>query len=276
MKSARFEYARPAQVEEAVRLLQQGNGMGKPVSGGQSLGPMMNLRLAQPDMLVDLGSIEALTACTMEDGAVVFGARITHAAIEDGRVPDPTHGLLPHVARGIAYRAVRNRGTLGGSLAHADPAADWINVMALLDAQYLVTGSGGSRTIDNADWMPGAFTTALQEDDILTGVRIPAFSAAVRWSYYKFNRKPGEFAEAIAAFIEDREKGVCRAVIGAIDTHPYVIADASALLGSQHQQFAHAQLLAAGLEPNTYEYRIHAVSLARAAGMLSAYPEKNV
>lgn len=138
--------------------------------------------------------------------------------------------MMAYVASGIAYRAVRNRGTLGGSLAHADPAADWINLMALLDAEYLLEGPSGTRTVTNALWMSGAFTTALAEDEILTAVRIPKLSASARWSYYKFNRKTGEFAEAIAAFVDDRERGVQRGIIGATDGPPHVIADASPLI----------------------------------------------
>jgi carbon-monoxide dehydrogenase medium subunit len=273
MKAASFDYARPSGISEAITLLQQSAGMGKPVAGGQSLGPMMNLRLVQPDMLVDLRGIAALTACSDEPNAIVMGAGITHASIEDGKVADPTRGLMPYVARNIAYRPVRNRGTLGGSLAHADPAADWINVMALLDAQYLLAGPSGTRTVANADWMISAFTTALAEDEILTGVRIAKLSARARWSYYKFNRKTGEFAEAIGAFVDDPERGVKRAVIGAIDGTPYVIADASPLLAGPdgwNESFARAQLQAAGLVPDTYEYKIHAVALERAARALTA------
>jgi carbon-monoxide dehydrogenase medium subunit len=252
-----------------VGLLQQSGGMGKPLAGGQSLGPMMNLRLAQPDQLVDVRGIATLANCIEEPQALEMGACNTHAAIEEGRVADATRGLMPYVARNIAYRAVRNRGTLGGSLAHADPAADWINVMALLDAQYLLTGPSGPRVVVNRDWMQGAFTTALQEDEILTGVRVAKLSPDARWSYYKFNRKTGEFAEAIAAFVVDPARAVCRAVIGAIDATPYVIEDATPLVNGWNQPFAHAQLLAAGLVPGSYEYRIHAVALERAALSLS-------
>src|SRR5271155_3993253 len=152
MKAARFDYARPDSCREASILLQNSAGAGKVMSGGQSLGAMMNLRLVQPGLLVDVRAIEALRGCVVETDAVALGANTTHADIEDGRVSDPTRGLMPYVAAGIAYRAVRNRGTLGGSLAHADPAADWVNLMALLGAQYRLEGSSGVRTVDAADW----------------------------------------------------------------------------------------------------------------------------
>jgi carbon-monoxide dehydrogenase medium subunit len=174
---------------------------------------------------------------------------------------------MEHVARGIAYRAVRNRGTLGGSLAHADPAADWINTMCALDAQFLVAGPGGARVIAGGDWMAGAFTTALEADEILTGVRFTRLSTTARWSYYKFNRKPGEFAEAIAVFIDDAARGVCRAVIGAIDAAPFVIDDARDLLRDADPQ-THCfdvHLQAAGIEAGSYEHEVHRVALVRAA-----------
>lgn len=268
MKAARFEYVRPRSCIEAAHLLRESAGRGKVVSGGQSLGAMMNLRLAQPELLVDVRVIEALCGCAVAPDAVTLGANTTHAAIEDGRVSDPTGGMMRHVAGGIAYRAVRNRGTLGGSLAHADPAADWVNLMALLEAQYRLEGPDGARTVRAADWMSGAFSTALREDEILTAVRIPALSPASRWSYYKVNRKTGEFAQAIAALIDDPLRGIRRGLIGATDGVPYVFA-AGALIDHWNEALADTHLKAAGLALDTYEYRIHATALRRAVAGLS-------
>lgn len=275
MKSAKFDYVRPAGEREAQALLAASGGMGKPVAGSQSLGPMMNMRLAQPELLVDVRGLPALLRCEEGPDAVTLGAAVTHAAIEDGRVPDATRGLMRHVASGIAYRAVRNRGTLGGSLAHADPAADWINLMPLLDARYIVQGGGGRREIACGDWMLGTFTTALAEDEILEAVRIPRLSSSARWSYYKFNRKPGEFAEAIAAFLDDPQRGVCRAVIGALDGAPHRVANARPLLDELRTgglgSLGRAELQAAGLAAGSYEYRVHAVALSRAAQAVLDY-----
>ncbi len=138
MKPAAFDYEKPRSLDAAVKLLATSDGAAKVIAGGQSLTPVLNFRLAQPSLLVDVRGLPELAGVKEEADAIVLGATTTHAQIEDGRVPDPTNGLLRRVARGIAYRAVRNRGTLGGSLAHADPAADWLNVMALLDAEVLV------------------------------------------------------------------------------------------------------------------------------------------
>lgn len=272
MKAARFDYLRAASIDDAVLALTASGGFAKVLAGGQSLGPMMNLRLAQPEALVDLRALPALSACTETADAVIIGAGVTHAAIEDGKVPDPTRGMLARVARDIAYRAVRNRGTLGGSLAHADPAADWVNTMAVLDATLHVAGPQGTRVVAWRDWMAGAFTTALADDQLLTAVSIPRLGARSRWSYYKFNRKTGEFAEAIAAFVVDPERGVCRAVIGAIDGAPWVIEDAAALVQGWDEDVANDALAAAGLIAGTYEHRIHAVALHRAAQALADFP----
>jgi carbon-monoxide dehydrogenase medium subunit len=268
MKAAIYQYAKPATGESAIALVAASEGMAKFVSGSQSLGPMMNLRLAQPEMLVDLRGIAVLRECRNEGDTTLLGACVTHAEIEDRKFDDGTQGLMPYVARGIAYRAVRNRGTLGGSLAHADPAADWISTMRALDAAFLVAGPHGERTIAARDWMTGAFTTALEADEILTGVRLRRLSPAARWSYYKFNRKPGEFAEAIAIFLDDAPAGVCRAVVGAIDGPPHLIANARELIDHPDVARLDPHLDAAGLESGSYEYLVHRVALERAAAMI--------
>ncbi len=143
---------------------------------------------------------------------------MTHAAIADGGVPDIGLNLLARVAEGIAYRAVRNRGTIGGSLCHADPAADWVTVLTALGAEAL---TGNDRTLPLHDFIRGAFRTALTPGELLRAVRIPKLSPAARWGYVKACRKPGEFAHAMAAVLVDR--GVTRAVIGATGGVPIVL-----------------------------------------------------
>ena len=140
-------------------------------------------------------------------------------------------GLLRHVAGRIAYRAVRNRGTIGGSIAHADPAADWLSALALIDAQAVVCGPRGIRSIPVAELVVSSFTTVLQPDDLIQSVRVPKLSAGARWGFYKFSQKAGEFAHAIGGVLFDPARGVFRAVIGAIETAPIVVADATSLFG---------------------------------------------
>lgn len=191
MKPVAFEHATAATLEEARTLLTAG---AKPMAGGQSLGPMLNLRLVRPARVVDIKRLPGLRGFTESETHLTLGAATTHAEIEDGRVPDVTNGFMRHVAGGIAYRAVRNRGTLGGSLAHADPAADWPSVMAALGATIL-TGHG--RRIPADGFLRAPFTTALEPGEIITAVEIPRLKPNARWGYCKINRKIGEFAKAI-------------------------------------------------------------------------------
>jgi carbon-monoxide dehydrogenase medium subunit len=229
VKPVRFDYARPADTASAIALAARDDVVAKYIAGGQSLGPMLNLRLAQPDLLIDLSGIEALTAVEQTADALVIGACITHADIEDGRVGDLNGGVLRGVARGIAYRAVRNRGTIGGSIAHADPAADWIACLAALGASLQLRGPSGARALPVADVMVRAFETTLMPGELIEAVVVPLISRRARFGFYKLARKTGEFAHAMAAVLLDPERAVCRAAIGATESRPIVWADARAL-----------------------------------------------
>jgi len=229
MKPAAFEFVRARTLSEATTVLLESNGAARVVAGAQSLGPMLNLRLAQPDLLVDITSIPELTAVTDAGDHLDIGACVTHADIEDGRIPDHFTGLLRHVAGRIAYRAVRNRGTIGGSIAHADPAADWISTLALIDAKAVVWAGGRDRPMSVADLVISSFTTGLGTAELIRSIRVPKLSAGARWGFYKFNQKAGEFAHAIGGVLYDPARSSFRAVIGAIETAPIVIAEANSL-----------------------------------------------
>lgn len=233
MKPVAFDYERPASLEAAGSLLNEAGIFAKAVAGSQSLGPMLNLRLAQPDLLVDITGIPELTFVSDNPDTVEIGACVTHADIEDSRLPDCWHGLLSKVAGGIAYRAVRNRGTIGGSMAHADPAADWISVLPLLDAEIVIWSPRGTRILPAADLMISSFTTQLESDELISTIRLPKLSKPARWGFYKFNQKAGEFAHAMCAVLHDPERNIFRAVIGAIEAAPIVVADAAALFGGK-------------------------------------------
>jgi carbon-monoxide dehydrogenase medium subunit len=226
MKSVAYELNRVDSAQAAARALQAGGWGCKPTAGGQSLGAMLNLRLAQPETLIDLDGIAELRGVTQDEKFVIFGAMTTHTQVEDGLVPDPANGLMAKVARGIAYRAVRNRGTIGGSLCHADPAADWVSTMPLLDAVLLVTDGTTTREIPAPQFMSAAFETQLQEGELLTHFRVPKRSMATRWAYRKFCRKTGEFAHALAAALHDPQDGTERLVFGALDGAPHILARA--------------------------------------------------
>ncbi|ARP90762.1 carbon monoxide dehydrogenase [Bordetella genomosp. 9] len=223
MKAAKFDYIRATSVAHALSALRDHDGRAKLMAGGQSLGPMLNLRLARPAAVVDISGIDALRAVTREGDSVRVGAAVTHAEIEDGIHAPLRESPLRRVAAGIAYRAVRNRGTLGGSLAHADPAADWVVAMAALGARIEIAGGAGVRQVDADVWMQGAYTTEIGEDELIQAVHVPAGSEHARWGYYKFCRKTGEFAEASCAAWFDPRSGTARIALGALDGAPRLL-----------------------------------------------------
>jgi carbon-monoxide dehydrogenase medium subunit len=268
VKPSRFDYARPLDLAGVIALTRREDIAVKILAGGQSLGPMLNLRLAQPDLLVDITGIPELKRIDEDAASITVGACVTHADIEDGRVPDVTGGALPGVARGIAYRAVRNRGTLGGSIAHADPSADWIASLAAIGAEVVIRGAKGNRSLAIEDFVTGVFEVALAGGELLEAVRIPRLSRSARWGYYKICRKTGELAQAIAAVLHDPERGVFRAVIGATETTPVVFTSARELLNATPQggfdrAVAARALDAAGMT-DAYDNHIHVVALQRA------------
>lgn len=236
MKPVSFVYRLPRQISGALAEIGDQSDESKVIAGGQSLGPMLNLRLARPNRLVDISEIPEIRQCRENDDTVEIGAAITHAEIEDGKVPDPAGGLLRHVAAGIAYRAVRNRGTIGGSLCHADPAADWVSAMAVLDAELVLQrGRKKPRAVSICDFMLGAYTTVLEAGEMLHTVTIPKYSGEVRWGYYKICRKVGEFADAIGAVLIDPEKRYCRVVCGATGGAPLIL-EATSLDLARHAE----------------------------------------
>ena len=218
MKAAAFDYRCPHSVQEATQWLAEGEGRSKLMAGGQSFGPMLNLRLTRPQLVVDVSRLAELQGVSAAAGQVDIGAGVTHAAIEDGLHPALREHPMRSVAAGIAYRAVRNRGTLGGSLAHADPAADWIVALTALNAQLTLSSPRGTRSIAMEDFMQAAYTTALAGDEAIVSVRVPEGRGG-RWGYAKFCRKPGEFAEASAA-VWLAADGAARIVLGALDGAP--------------------------------------------------------
>jgi carbon-monoxide dehydrogenase medium subunit len=193
---------------------------------------MMNLRVASPGLLIDISRLPELSSVSDDGEAVTVGACVTHAVIEDGRVADPSRGLMPRVAAGLAYRAIRNRGTIGGSLALSDPAAEWPAVLTALDAEVMVSGPGGQRSVRCTEFATGIFETSLGADEVIESVRIPKLSADARWGYLKLCRKSGEFASALAVVIADHTRGHLRVVLGAVNGAPLVLDDTSRLVSN--------------------------------------------
>ena len=231
MKPQAFDYHRAETVTDACQSMSRSDT--RPLAGGQSLGPMLNLRLARPGALLDVSVTRELRGVKRMQGGVLIGASVTHAEIEDGLVPDNTGGILPQVARGIAYRAVRSRGTIGGSLAHADPAADWATTLIALNAQVVLQrlsdkGAVRRRLYLN-DFISGAMQTALQEDELLIAVFVPDVPSERRFGYFKLCRKTGELAHAMTAILRGTEPDDQRVVFGALPGAPMVQTGADAL-----------------------------------------------
>lgn len=270
MKAAAFDHLRAESAAQAVALIAAGAGGAKACGGSQSLGPMLNLRLVQVDQLVDVSRLEALRSFELQADVLRIGAAVTHARIEDGELPDVTLGLLPAVAADIAYRAVRNRGTLGGSLAHADPAADWVATLCLLDAGIVLLGERGERQLRATEFLLGPFTTALQADEIIVAIDVPRFSPGARWAYCKTCRKPGEFAEAIGAAWVDPQRGVARVVMGSLDGVPWVLQGRDEIARLAQPAAMRAALDDAGIE-DEYEREVHAAMLRRALADLDSF-----
>jgi carbon-monoxide dehydrogenase medium subunit len=273
MKPVAFAIARPSSLQEAAKLV-SGNSAARIIAGGQSLGPMLNLRLAQPNLLIDITGIPELTHVENDAESLTLGACVTTADVEDGRIGAETLPMLAQIAGRIAYRAVRNRGTVGGSLCHADPAADWIAALAALGADAIVTDGAHQRIVPIPHLMRGAFETDINPVEILRAIRIPKPSPRARWGYYKVCRRAGEFALAIGAVYSDPERGVFRAVIGATSGPPLVVADASAIFDgasslepkARLDETATARLLpAAAREHHGIRGRLYLTALARAA-----------
>ena len=213
MKPAPFEFTRATRLEDAAVALEAAGGEGRPYAGGQSLGPMLNFRVARPTLLVDLSEVAALQGQEFVDGGIEVGAMSVHSDFEDGKITDVAKGLLQHTASGIAYRAVRNRGTIGGSLSHADPAADWPPVMMALDAIGQIYNTQGGYEVPVSEFINGILSTVMSPGDILAKIKIPQLSETATWGHYKICVKPGDFAQSLSIVLMDRENDLCRVVL---------------------------------------------------------------
>ncbi len=215
MIPAKFDYVRPGSLDEAVRALADGGDDVKVIAGGQSLLPLLRLRLAYPDLLVDLGGIDELRGVRESGDALVIGARTTlYQLVRDPMVAEHA-GLLAEATRTVADPAVRHRGTLGGALAHADPAGDLPAVVLALGGTMIARGPGGEREIPAADFFVDYLTSALEPDEILTAVRIPKLGPGWGYRYEKFHRTAQSWATVGVAALVRRSNGtVAEARIG--------------------------------------------------------------
>jgi carbon-monoxide dehydrogenase medium subunit len=275
MKASNFEYVRVKSLDEAVKILSglDDADRAQVMAGGQSLLAMMNLRVAAPDVLVDISRLAELRASSADGDMVTLGACTTHAAIEDQEVPDPSAGMMRDVASRIAYRAVRTQGTLGGSLALSDPAADWVTAMPALDARLSMISPRGRREVKATDFMTGIYETVREQDEIIESVRVPKLSSQARWGFSKFCRKTGEFASSLAAVVCDASRDYARVVLGGVQGPPIVLTKTSASLQRQEKHDSVLLAIESDLDIHRdkfdgYERGVHRAMLKRAIGQV--------
>jgi carbon-monoxide dehydrogenase medium subunit len=199
MKPPAFDYAAPTTVDEAVALLQQHAGEAKILAGGQSLMPLLNMRFARPTALIDLRRVAGLDDIREQDGSLVIGAMASKRKVARSKLVKSRQPLLHAATLWIAHPQIRNRGTVGGSMAQADPAAEYPAVAVALGAELRAVGPGGERGVPAEDFFVSYLTTALDENEVLTSVRLPAFPERNGWSIQEVARRHGDFAMVGAA-----------------------------------------------------------------------------
>jgi carbon-monoxide dehydrogenase medium subunit len=204
MKMPPFEYACPATLAEAVTLL-GGHEDAKVLAGGQSLVPMLAFRLAAPSMLVDLRKLSDLRRIEISDRGIALGAMVRWRDILSDARLRRAHPLLVAAVEHVAHYQIRNRGTVGGSIAHADPAAEMPGITLVCDAQIAVVGKAGPRVVPAEEFFLGLLTTALASDEIIVDIRLPAWPASRRWGFQEFACRRGDFAMAAAAVWYDQD-----------------------------------------------------------------------
>jgi carbon-monoxide dehydrogenase medium subunit len=269
MKPAHFIYHRATSIEDAVTHLGVTDALVRPLAGGQSLVPMLNLRLVPVDILVDLTRVEALKRVEQNADGVRYGALLTHAAFEDRAVPDVSNGLMPFVGSQIAYRAVRTRGTIGGAIALADPAADWLTTIIALESSVALVGPRGRRILAATEFVIGPYMTALDDGEIIEAIVVPHRPNTERWGHYKMARKTGEYAESMAIALIDKSLGTARLVVGAADGVPLVLGKsarevASGKTGKNLASIIHQELVDSAREFSSAKLHLHRTVSLRA------------
>jgi carbon-monoxide dehydrogenase medium subunit len=217
LKPSPFDYQAPATLREAIGLL-AADPEAVVIAGGQSLMPVLAFRLATPSMLVDLRRVPGLDNITIDDTGVRLGARVRWRDIEDDERLATAHPLLREAIAHVAHYQIRNRGTVGGSLANADPAAELLGIAVTCDAEITLVGTTGKRTIPASEFFTGALSTLRQPDEIITALKLPPWPQDRRWAFQEFAQRQGDFALAGIAFFydADRQGRVCDAHVGVI------------------------------------------------------------
>ena len=237
MKPHSFSYVRPSSVEEAVMALVEAEGDGKIIAGGQSLVPMMNFRLVSPAVLIDINHIAELKKIeVLPEGGLRIGALTRHHTLETSPEVRQYFPVLQQAMTHVAHLAIRNRGTIGGSITHADPAAELPMMMCLLDAQIFLATPEGPRILEASDFFLGPLTSAVEENELVTEIYLPALPQGAGWAFEEFARRAGDFALAavgvVMAVAEGRVTVLRIGVMGVGDT-PMRMTQAESLLTGQ-------------------------------------------
>jgi len=237
MKPPKFEYLRPKSIKEAVAALAAAGDDGKIIAGGQSLVPMMNFRLLSPSVLIDINRIPGMGEIEEQpDGGLRIGALTRHHALETSEIVKRLYPVLHAAMQHVAHLAIRNRGTIGGSITHADPAAELPMLMKLLDARITLMSSKGTRIVEADDFFLGALTADVQENELVTEINLPPLPQGAGWSFEEVARRAGDFALAAVGVVLHVEQGkIVEArigVMGVADT-PMRINDAETILFNQ-------------------------------------------
>jgi aerobic carbon-monoxide dehydrogenase medium subunit len=242
VKPAPFAYHAPKTPEQAVAILAEvAPEDGRVLAGGQSLVPTMAFRLARPAHLVDINQIAGFDRLAVEGNALSIAACVRHATFHRPVAAAPLGDLLAFVVRHIAHYPIRTRGTFCGSLAHADPAAEWCLVSTTLGGEIKARNAHGTRSIAAEDFFHGLMTTALEDDELLEEARLPLLPPDTRWGFYEFSRRAGDYALAMALATFRLENGVIvepRLGLGGVEVSPRRIPEAEALLAGKPPEIA--------------------------------------
>ena len=233
MKPAAFRYIKPVTLDETLSLLAEHGDEAKILAGGQSLVPMMNFRLARPAVIIDIGAIPGMDTMTSDLNYITIGSKVRHFELERPSFDGPLAQLFAHAAAHVGHLPIRLRGTIGGSMAHADPAAEWCLLATALDAEVVVQSIRGERIIPVADFFEMYFTTSISDDELLTEVRVPSLSQDWSTGFCEFSRRAGDFAVVAittATRIEDERVAEAKIAAAGVAGTPVRLVNAEAAL----------------------------------------------
>jgi aerobic carbon-monoxide dehydrogenase medium subunit len=274
MITAPFDYEAPAGVDDAVRILREHGEDAKLLAGGHSLLPLMKLRFARPELIVDIGRLSDLSYVRDDGDRVAIGALTRHHDVSNDGVLQASCGLVSHTAGLIGDPQVRHRGTIGGSVAHGDPASDMPAVLLAVDAELVVRGPGGERTVDAGEFFHGLFQTALGEQDVLTEIRVPKLDGA-GWAYEKFSRRAQDWATVGAVVV--RQNGSAQVALTNMGSTPVRASAVEEALASGSDAATAAERAGEGTSPpsdtfGSAEYRKHLASVLVRRALEAAAP----